>query len=61
MDDHLDNGLRQKDIEWITSQRIAVTEEQIEEFLLPSMPKSKETIDKVKYDTRKNAFIKKWR
>jgi hypothetical protein len=37
-----------------------VTEEQIEEFNLPPMPKSKETIDKVNHDTRKEGFIKKY-
>jgi len=49
-DDHLDKAF----------QRMAVTEEQIEEFNLPPMPKSKETIDKVNHDTRKNGFIKKY-
>jgi hypothetical protein len=38
-------------LEGIDFQRIAVTEEQIEEFNLPPMPKSKETIDKVNHDT----------
>jgi hypothetical protein len=33
-----------------------VTEEQIEEFNLPSNPKSKETIDKVNHETRKDGF-----
>jgi hypothetical protein len=37
-----------------------VTEDQIEQFNLPSMPKSKETIHKVNQDTRKNGFIKKY-
>ena len=54
MDDHQDNGLRQEGIDF---QRIAVTEEQIEEFNLPSNPKSKETIDKVNHETRKDATI----
>jgi hypothetical protein len=47
-------------LEDIDFQRVAVTEEQIEEFHLPPMPKSKETIDKVNNDTRKNGFIKKY-
>ena len=33
-----------------------MTEEQIEEFNLPSNPKSKETIDKVNHETRKVGF-----
>jgi hypothetical protein len=44
----------------IVCQRIAVTDEQIEEFNLPPMPESKETIDKVNHDTRKEGFIKKY-
>lgn len=60
MDDHLDNALRYFGLEDIDFKRIAVTEEQIEEFNLPPMPKSKETIDKVNHDTRKNGFIKKY-
>ena len=60
MDDHLDNALRYFGLEDVDFQRIAVTEEQIEEFNLPPMPKSKETIDKVNHDTRKDGFIKKY-
>jgi hypothetical protein len=60
MDAHLDNALRYFGLGEIDFQRIAVTEEQIEEFNLPPMPKSKETIDKVNHDTRKDGFIKKY-
>jgi hypothetical protein len=60
MDDHLDNALRYFGLEEIDFQRIVVTEEQIEEFNLPLMPKSEETIDKVNHDTRKDRFIKKY-
>jgi hypothetical protein len=60
MDDHLDNALRYFGLEDVDFQRIAVTEEQIEQFNLPPMPKSKETVDKVNHDTRKNGFIKKY-
>ena len=60
MDDHLDNALRYFGLEEIDFQRMTVTEEQIEEFNLPPMPKSKETIDKVNHDTRKDGFIKKY-
>jgi len=60
MDDHLDKALHYFGLEDIDFQRMAVTEEQIEEFNLPPMPKSKETIDKVNHDTRKNGFIKKY-
>ena len=60
MEDHLDNGLLHFGLGEIEFQRIAVTEEQIEEFNLPPMPKSKETIEKVNHDTRKDGFIKKY-
>jgi hypothetical protein len=60
MDDHLDDAFRYFGLEGIHFERIAVTEEQIEEFNLPPMPKNKETIDKVNHDTRKNGFIKKY-
>jgi hypothetical protein len=60
MDDYLDNALRFFGLGDIDFQRIAVTEEQIEEFNLPPMPKNKETIDKVNHDTRKDGFIKKY-
>ncbi|MFZ0513680.1 MAG: hypothetical protein WAM14_18885 [Candidatus Nitrosopolaris sp.] len=60
VDDHLDNALLHFGLGEIDFQRIAVTEEQIEEFHLPPMPKSKETIDKVNHDTRKDRFIKKY-
>jgi hypothetical protein len=60
MDDHLDDALRFFGLGDIDFQRIAVTEEQIEEFSLPTMPKSKETIDKVDHDTRKNGFVRKY-
>jgi hypothetical protein len=60
MDVHMDNGLRHFRLEDIDFQRIAVTEEQIEELDLPPMPKNKETSDKVNHDTRKNGFIKKY-
>jgi hypothetical protein len=56
----LDNALRYFGLEDVDFQRIAVTEEQIEQFNLPPMPKSKETVDKVNHDTRKNGFIKKY-
>ena len=60
VDDHLDKALLYFGLEDIDLQRMAVTEEQIEEFNLPPMPNSKETIDKVNHDTRKNGFIKKY-
>jgi len=60
MDDHLDNALHYFGLGEIDFQRIAVTEEQIEEFNLPPMPKNKETINKVNNDTRKNGFIRKY-
>jgi hypothetical protein len=60
MDDHLDNALRYFGLEDVDFQRIAVTEEQLEQFNLPPMPKSKEMIDKVNHDTRTNGFIRKY-
>jgi hypothetical protein len=59
MDNHLDNALLYFGLEDIDFQRIAVTEEQIEEFDLSPTPNNKETIDKVNHDTRKNGFIRK--
>lgn len=59
MENHLDNALRRFHLEDIDFQRIAVTKKQIEEFNLPEMPKSKETIDKINHDTRKGGFIRK--
>ena len=60
MDAYLDNAFRHFGLEDIDFQRIAVTEEQIEEFNVPPVPKNKETIDKVNHDSRKNGFIKKY-
>jgi len=60
MDDHLDDALRFFGLGDIDFQRIAVTEDQIEEFNLPPMSKSKETINKVNHDRRKNGFIRKY-
>ena len=56
----MDNALRFFGLEDIDFQRIAVTEEQIEQFNLSAMSKSKETIDKVNRDTRKSGFIRKY-
>jgi hypothetical protein len=53
MDDHLDDALRFFGLEDMDFQRRAVTEEQIQQFSLPAMPKSKEIIDKVNHDTRR--------
>lgn len=53
MNNHLDNALRFFGLEDIDLQRIDMTEEQIEQFRLPPMPKSKEAIDKINNDTRK--------
>jgi len=60
MVDHLYSALRQFSLEDIDFRRIAVTEEQIQKFNIPSMPKDKETLDKVNHDTRKKGFIKKY-
>jgi predicted small metal-binding protein len=60
MEDHLDKAFVYFGLEDIDFQRVAVTEEQIEEFNLPHMPNNKETIEKVDHDTRKNGFIRKY-
>jgi hypothetical protein len=43
MDDHMDKAFVYFGLEDIDFQRIAVTEEQIEQYSLPAMPKSVET------------------
>ncbi|MFY9872436.1 MAG: hypothetical protein WAK17_22220 [Candidatus Nitrosopolaris sp.] len=60
MEDHLDNAFVYFGLEDIDFERVAVTEEQIEEFNLPPVPNNKETIDKVNHDTRKKRFIRKY-
>jgi hypothetical protein len=68
MDRHLRQGLLQfglncKDSDnenKIELRRIAVTREQIQEFNLPPVPDSLETINKVRRDTRTNRFIEKY-
>ena len=51
----MDNALRFFGLEDIDFQRIAVNVEEIEEFHLPPMPKSKEIIEMVNHDTLKAA------
>jgi len=58
MDNHLDSALCYFGLGDIDLQRVAVVEEQIEQFNLPVVPESQET--KVKSDTRTNSFIKKY-
>lgn len=60
MENHLDDALHFFGLGDVYFQRVAVTEEQIGQFSLPPMPNSKETIDKVNNDTRKNGFIRKY-
>jgi hypothetical protein len=60
MEDHLDEAFGYFGLGEIDFQRVAVTEEQVEEFNLPTEPESKETIEKVNNDTRKNGFIRKY-
>ena len=60
MDNHLDSALCYFGLGDIDLQRVAVVEEQIEQFNLPVVPESQETIKKVKSDTRTNSFIKKY-
>lgn len=60
MDNHLDSALCYFGLGDIDLQRVAVIEEQIEQFNLPVLPESQETIKKVKSDTRTNSFIEKY-
>lgn len=60
MDNHLDSALCYFGLGDIDLQRVAVIEEQIEQFNLPVVPESQETIKKVKSDTRTNSFIEKY-
>jgi hypothetical protein len=50
MDDDLDNALCLFGLEDIDFPRIDVTEEQVEQFILPTVPK---TVTKVNNDTRR--------
>jgi hypothetical protein len=60
MDRHLDSALCYFGLQDIDFERVAVTEEQIQQFNLPPIPKSQETINKIKRDTRTSGFIEKY-
>ncbi len=60
MDNHLDSALCYFGLGDIDLQRVAVKEEQIEQFNLPVVPENQQTIKKVKSDTRTNSFIEKY-
>jgi hypothetical protein len=61
MDRHLVEALSYFDLNSyvIDFERIAVTEDQIEEYDLPPIPEDSETLDKLDKDSRKDAFIDK--
>jgi hypothetical protein len=62
MDRHLENALSHffdLDYYFIDFERVAVTEEQIEEYDLPPIPEDSETLDKLDKDSRKDRFIDK--
>jgi hypothetical protein len=61
MDRHLNEALIQFGLYGIIEfERIAVTEEQIQEFNLPPTPEDTETLEKLGRDSRTNGFIDKY-
>jgi hypothetical protein len=60
MDRHLSEALSYFGLYFIVDfERIAVTEEQIDEYDLPPIPEDSETLDKLDKDSRKDGFIDK--
>lgn len=60
MDRHLEDALSYFDLQYIVDfERVAVTEDQIDEYDLPPIPEDSETLDKLNKDSRKNGFIDK--
>jgi hypothetical protein len=58
MDRHLSEALSYFGLDFIVDfERIAVTEEQIDEYDLPPIPENSETLDKLDKDSRKDGFI----
>lgn len=61
MDRHLEEAFINFGLDGkVDFQRVAVTQEQVEEFNLPPIPNSQETIDKVNRDRRTRGFIEKY-
>jgi hypothetical protein len=63
MDRHLEDALSYFlgiDGHFIDFERVAITEEQIEEYDLPPVPTDKETLEKLDNDSRKEGFIDKY-
>jgi hypothetical protein len=63
MDRHLEDALSyffDPDYYFIDFERIAVTEEQIDEYDLPPIPEDSETLDKLDKDSRKDGFVDKY-
>ena len=62
MDRHLVDALSYFDLDSyiIDFERIAVTEDQIDEYDLPPIPEDSETLDKLDKDSRKGGFINKY-
>lgn len=60
MDRHLREALSHFELQYIVDfERIAVTEDQIDEYDLPPIPEDSETLDKLGRDARKEGFIDK--
>jgi hypothetical protein len=60
MDRHLSEALSYFDLLYIVDfERVAVTEDQIDEYGLPPIPEDSETLDKLGKDSRKDGFIDK--
>jgi hypothetical protein len=60
MDRHLGEALSYFELDDIVDfERIAVTEEQIQEYNLPPTPEDSETLDKLHRDSRTNRFVDK--
>jgi hypothetical protein len=62
MDRHLVEALSYFDLDSSTVhfERIAVTQDQIDEYNLPPTPEDSETLDKLDKDSRTNGFIDKY-
>jgi hypothetical protein len=61
MDRHLSEALSYFELQYIVDfERVAVTEEQIDEYELPPVPKGSETLDKLDKDSRKDGFVDKY-
>lgn len=61
MDRHLGEALSYFDLDYIVDfERLAITQQQIEEFDLPPKPEDSDTLEKLDNDSRTNGFIEKY-